>query len=190
MSSPCLCAGGTTARCIITAMKPSGGRRLPSIQPSPPAHCGSKHIRSLAKSVHGYMGHGYIGRGRLALPELWPADGSRANYERRLQSTQSVMHRSSKPIPGPENGQLLSSKYGILRAVRRFGWASEPRSFKVYPIALVVARPNNARVLTRPTLSADRLSGSQGIDPPSPFPARAVGGRPRQGRFGAPAELR
>jgi hypothetical protein len=31
-----------------------------------------------------------------------------------------------------------------------------------------------SRVLTRPTLSADRLSGSQGIDLPSPFPATTM----------------
>ena len=92
---------------------------------------------------------------------------------------------------GTENGQLLSSKYGILRAVRRFGWASAPRSFKVYPIAASLSHASTAhRVLMRPTWSADRLSGWQGIVPPSPFPARAVGGRPRQGRFGASAELR
>jgi chaperonin GroEL (HSP60 family) len=60
-----------------------------------------------------------------------------------------------------------------------------------YPIAASLSHASTAhRVLMRPTWSADRLSGWQGIDPPSPFPARAVGGRPRQGRFGAPAELR
>ncbi len=46
------------------------------------------------------------------------------------------------------------------------------------------------RKLTQRTLSADRLSGSQGTDLLSPFPERAVGGHPRQGQLGAPAELR
>ncbi len=56
-------------------------------------------------------------------------------WARRLNIVAKRPALVQQPILGPENGQLLSSKYGILWAVRRFGWASDPRSFKVYPIA-------------------------------------------------------
>jgi len=62
-----------------------------------------------------------------------------ADYERRLQSMQSTMQSIQQAYLGTRERAVVvlegwdtAGKGGI---VRRFGWAMDPRSFKVYPIA-------------------------------------------------------
>ena len=62
-----------------------------------------------------------------------------ANYERRLESMQSVMQSIQQAYLGTRERAVVvlegwdtAGKGGI---VRRLGWALDPRSFKVYPIA-------------------------------------------------------
>ena len=45
MSSPCLYAEDTIARCIAVAMKPLGGRKPGLIRPLRLVRCGSKRVR-------------------------------------------------------------------------------------------------------------------------------------------------
>ena len=77
-------------------------------------------------------------RPTLAKITKHPAMGF-ANYERRLESMQSVMQSIQQAYLGtPERAVVVlegwdtAGKGGI---VRRLGWALDPRSFKVYPIA-------------------------------------------------------
>ena len=69
-----------------------------------------------------------------------------ADYERRLQSMQSVMQSIQQAYLGSREraaivleGWDTAGKGGV---VRRLGWALDPRSFKVYPIA---APPSHER---------------------------------------------
>src|SRR3974390_229944 len=62
-----------------------------------------------------------------------------ADYERRLQSMQATMEAIQQAYLGTREravvvleGWATAGKGGI---VRRLGWALDPRSFKVYPIA-------------------------------------------------------
>jgi AMP-polyphosphate phosphotransferase len=69
-----------------------------------------------------------------------------ADYERRLQSMQSVMQSIQQAYLGTGGRAVIvlegwdtAGKGGV---VRRLGWALDPRSFKVYPIA---APPSHER---------------------------------------------
>ena len=62
-----------------------------------------------------------------------------ANYERRLESMQSIMQSIQQAYLGTRERAVIvlegwdtAGKGGI---VRRLGWALDPRSFKAYPIA-------------------------------------------------------
>ena len=62
-------------------------------------------------------------------------------------------NRSSKPISGPVNEPSSCSKAGIPQSkggiVRRLGWALDPRSFKVYPIAAPLLHERGQHYLQR-----------------------------------------
>jgi polyphosphate kinase 2 (PPK2 family) len=79
-----------------------------------------------------------VGRPALAKVTKHPAIGF-ANYERRLDTMQSVMQSIQQAYLGTRERAVVvlegwdtAGKGGI---VRRLGWALDPRSFKVYPIA-------------------------------------------------------
>jgi len=76
-----------------------------------------------------------------------------ADYERRLQSMQSVMQSIQQAYLGtPERAVIVlegwdtAGKGGI---VRRLGWALDPRSFKVYPTAAPLPHERGRHYLQR-----------------------------------------
>ncbi|PWT79093.1 MAG: polyphosphate kinase [Acidobacteria bacterium] len=76
-----------------------------------------------------------------------------ANYERRLQSMQSVMQSIQQAYLGTRERAVVvlegwdtAGKGGI---VRRLGWALDPRSFKVYPIAAPLSHEQGRHYLQR-----------------------------------------
>jgi AMP-polyphosphate phosphotransferase len=79
-----------------------------------------------------------VGRPRLAAITKHP-NVAFGDYERRLQSMQSTMRAIQQAYLGTRERAVVvlegwdtAGKGGI---VRRLGWAMDPRSFKVYPIA-------------------------------------------------------
>jgi polyphosphate kinase 2 (PPK2 family) len=76
-----------------------------------------------------------------------------ANYERRLESMQAVMQSIQQAYLGTREravavleGWDTAGKGGI---VRRLGWALDPRSFKVYPIAAPLSNERGRHYLQR-----------------------------------------
>jgi AMP-polyphosphate phosphotransferase len=76
-----------------------------------------------------------------------------ANYERRLESMQSVMQSIQQAYLGTTERAVVvlegwdtAGKGGI---VRRLGWALDPRSFKVYPIAAPLSHERGRHYLQR-----------------------------------------
>jgi AMP-polyphosphate phosphotransferase len=76
-----------------------------------------------------------------------------ANYERRLESMQSVMQSIQQAYLGTRERAVIvlegwdtSGKGGV---VRRLGWALDPRSFKVYPIAAPLSHERGRHYLQR-----------------------------------------
>ena len=76
-----------------------------------------------------------------------------ANYERRLRSMQFVMQSIQQAYLGTRERAVIvlegwdtAGKGGI---VRRLGWALDPRSFKVYPIAAPLAHERGRHYLQR-----------------------------------------
>ena len=71
-----------------------------------------------------------------------------ADYERRLTSLQEVLQLVQQAYLGTSERALLvlegwdtAGKGGV---IRRLGWALDPRSFKVHPIAAPVARQSKS----------------------------------------------
>jgi AMP-polyphosphate phosphotransferase len=76
-----------------------------------------------------------------------------ADYERRLQSMQVVMQSIQQAYLGTRERAVIvlegwdtAGKGGI---VRRLGWALDPRSFKVYPIAAPLSHERGRHYLQR-----------------------------------------
>jgi polyphosphate kinase 2 (PPK2 family) len=76
-----------------------------------------------------------------------------ANYERRLRSMQFVMQSIQQAYLGTRERAVIvlegwdtAGKGGI---VRRLGWALDPRSFKVYPIAAPLPHEHGQHYLQR-----------------------------------------
>ncbi len=76
-----------------------------------------------------------------------------ADYERRLQSMQSVMQSIQQAYLGTRQRAVIvlegwdtAGKGGI---VRRLGWALDPRSFKVYPVAAPLPHERGQHYLQR-----------------------------------------
>jgi len=76
-----------------------------------------------------------------------------ADYERRLQSMQSAMQAIQQAYLGTRERAVVvlegwdtAGKGGI---VRRLGWALDPRSFKVYPIAAPLPAEQGRHYLQR-----------------------------------------
>ena len=76
-----------------------------------------------------------------------------ADYERRLQSMQSTMQAIQQTYLGTRERAVVvlegwdtAGKGGI---VRRLGWALDPRSFKVYPIAAPLPQEQGRHYLQR-----------------------------------------
>ena len=76
-----------------------------------------------------------------------------ANYERRLELMQSVMQSIQQAYLGTRERAVVvlegwdtAGKGGI---VRRLGWALDPRSFKVYPIAAPLSHERGRHYLQR-----------------------------------------
>ena len=76
-----------------------------------------------------------------------------ANYERRLESMQSIMQSIQQAYLGTRERAVIvlegwdtAGKGGI---VRRLGWALDPRSFKVYPIAAPLPHERGRHYLQR-----------------------------------------
>ena len=76
-----------------------------------------------------------------------------ADYERRLESMQSVMQSIQQSYLGTQERAVIvlegwdtAGKGGI---VRRLGWALDPRSFKVYPIAAPLPHERGRHYLQR-----------------------------------------
>jgi len=76
-----------------------------------------------------------------------------ANYERRLGSMQSVMQSMRQAYLGTRERAIVVLEgwdtAGKGRFVRRLGWALDPRSFKVYPIAAPLSRQRGRHYLQR-----------------------------------------
>ena len=75
------------------------------------------------------------------------------DYERRLQSMQSVMQSIQQAYLGTRERAVIvlegwdtAGKGGV---VRRLGWALDPRSFKVYPIAAPLSHERGRHYLQR-----------------------------------------
>jgi AMP-polyphosphate phosphotransferase len=93
-----------------------------------------------------------VRRPALAKITKHPAIGF-ANYERRLDSMQSVMQSIQQAYLGTRERAVVvlegwdtAGKGGI---VRRLGWALDPRSFKVYPIAAPLSHERGQHYLQR-----------------------------------------
>ena len=76
-----------------------------------------------------------------------------ADYERRLESMQSVMQSIQQAYLGTRERAVVvlegwdtAGKGGI---IRRLGWALDPRSFKVYPIAAPLSHERGRHYLQR-----------------------------------------
>jgi AMP-polyphosphate phosphotransferase len=76
-----------------------------------------------------------------------------ADYERRLETMQSVMQSIQQAYLGTRERAVIvlegwdtAGKGGI---VRRLGWALDPRSFKVYPIATPLSHERGRHYLQR-----------------------------------------
>ena len=92
------------------------------------------------------------GRPRLAAITKHPKVDF-ADYERRLQSMQSTMQAIQQAYLGTRERAVVvlegwdtAGKGGI---VRRLGWALDPRSFKVYPIAAPLPQEQGRHYLQR-----------------------------------------
>jgi AMP-polyphosphate phosphotransferase len=91
-------------------------------------------------------------RPKLATITKYPRVGF-ADYERRLQSMQSTMQSIQQAYLGTRERAVVvlegwdtAGKGGI---VRRLGWAMDPRSFKVYPIAAPLPHEQGRHYLQR-----------------------------------------
>jgi len=91
-------------------------------------------------------------RPKLAAITEYPRVGF-ADYERRLQSMQSTMQSIQQAYLGTRERAVVvlegwdtAGKGGI---VRRLGWAMDPRSFKVYPIAAPLPHEQGRHYLQR-----------------------------------------
>jgi len=76
-----------------------------------------------------------------------------ADYERRLESMQAVMQSIQQSYLGTQERAVIvlegwdtAGKGGI---IRRLGWALDPRSFKVYPIAAPLPHEHGRHYLQR-----------------------------------------
>ena len=76
-----------------------------------------------------------------------------ADYERRLDSMQSVMQSIQQTYLGTQERAVIvlegwdtAGKGGI---IRRLGWALDPRSFEVYPIAAPLPHEHGRHYLQR-----------------------------------------
>src|SRR5271169_2742167 len=92
------------------------------------------------------------GRVRLAAITKHPKVAF-ADYEHRLQSMQSTMQSIQQAYLGTRERAVVvlegwdtAGKGGV---VRRLGWAMDPRSFKVYPIAALLAHERGKHYLQR-----------------------------------------
>jgi polyphosphate kinase 2 (PPK2 family) len=93
-----------------------------------------------------------VGRPKLAALTKHPRVTSE-EYERRLQSMQSTMQSIQQAYLGTRDRAVIvlegwdtAGKGGI---VRRLGWAMDPRSFKVYPIAAPLSHERGKHYLQR-----------------------------------------
>jgi len=93
-----------------------------------------------------------FGRPKLAKIVKYPSIDF-ADYERRLESMQSVMQSIQQSYLGTEERAVIvlegwdtAGKGGI---VRRLGWALDPRSFKVYPIGAPLLHEHGRHYLQR-----------------------------------------
>ena len=93
-----------------------------------------------------------VKRPKLTKISKHPAIGF-ANYERRLKSMQSVMQSIQQAYLSTRERAVVvlegwdtAGKGGI---VRRLGWALDPRSFKVYPIAAPLSHERGRHYLQR-----------------------------------------
>ena len=93
-----------------------------------------------------------VGRPKLAEVTNYPKVGL-ADYERSLRSMQSVMQSIQQAYLGTRERAVVvlegwdtAGKGGI---VRRLGWALDPRSFKVYPIAAPLEHEKGRHYLQR-----------------------------------------
>ena len=76
-----------------------------------------------------------------------------ANYERRMKSMQAVMQSIQQAYLGTrERAVVVSRRLGFRGkggVIRRLGWALDPRSFKVYPIAAPLSHERGRHYLQR-----------------------------------------
>ena len=93
-----------------------------------------------------------VRRPALAKIVKYPSIGF-ANYERRLESMQSVLQSIQQAYLGTRERAVVvlegwdtAGKGGI---VRRLGWALDPRSFKAYPIAAPLSHERGRHYLQR-----------------------------------------
>jgi len=93
-----------------------------------------------------------VKRPSLAAVTKHPATGF-ATYERRLKAMQSVLQSIQQAYLGTRERAVIvlegwdtAGKGGI---VRRLGWALDPRSFKVYPIAAPLSHERGRHYLQR-----------------------------------------
>jgi polyphosphate kinase 2 (PPK2 family) len=93
-----------------------------------------------------------FGRPTLAKIDKYPSIDF-ADYERRLESMQSVMQSIQQSYLGSQERAVIvlegwdtAGKGGI---IRRLGWALDPRSFKVYPIAAPLPHEHGRHYLQR-----------------------------------------
>ena len=96
----------------------------------------------------------FIVAGRPKLAELAKHPSIEfADYERRLESMQSVMQSIQQAYLGSQERAVIllegwdtAGKGGI---IRRLGWALDPRSFKVYPIGAPLSHERGQHYLQR-----------------------------------------
>ena len=96
----------------------------------------------------------FIVAGRPELAELAKHPSIEfADYERRLESMQSVMQSIQQAYLGSQERAVIllegwdtAGKGGI---IRRLGWALDPRSFKVYPIGAPLSHERGQHYLQR-----------------------------------------
>ena len=93
-----------------------------------------------------------VRRPALAKIVKYPSIGF-ADYERRLESMQSVLQSIQQAYLGTRERAVVvlegwdtAGKGGI---VRRLGWALDPRSFKAYPIAAPLSHERGRHYLQR-----------------------------------------
>jgi polyphosphate kinase 2 (PPK2 family) len=113
-----------------------------------------KVLLAISVSILGMKAKDFIVAKRPTLAKVTkhPSIGF-ANYERRLESMQSVMQSIQQAYLGTRERAVVvlegwdtAGKGGI---VRRLGWALDPRSFKVYPIAAPLSHERGRHYLQR-----------------------------------------